>query len=134
MRANEFITEATYDYRWDEDKCGFFTTIDGVDQEFFPAKSKWDRSEANNKAKKASALARSNEVMAKRKEEDDAYQFDRPLTSLEIQWVELHKKLIAAANKRGEMTDQELSRYKQLQQVVRQSILYGTHPIMKDIV
>ena len=132
MRSSEFIAEAVYDYRWDEGKCGFFTTIDGQDAEFFPAKSKWDRSDANNKAKRASIMARSNEVVAKRKAEEDDYQINRPLTDLEKQWVNLHRTLIAAANRRGDMSQDELARYKQLQQVVRQSILHGTHPIMKE--
>ena len=120
-----------YDYHWDEEKCGFFVTVDGVLGEFFPAKSKWDRGAANDAAKKMANRLRSEEILKLRKKQEAEYQL-KPLSQLEAEWIGLHKKLIAAANKLVEMTEKELQRYKQITEVVRHTVLDGTHPAMQE--
>ena len=123
---------SNYDYRWDEEKCGFFVTVDGNDTEFFQATSKFDRGAANDAAKKRSARLRSEEILNLRNQREKEYQLNKPLSVLEIEWIGLQKKLIKAASKQGEMTDAELQRYKQITEVVRKSILEGWHPALSE--
>jgi hypothetical protein len=120
-----------FDYRWDEDRCGYFVTIDGQDAEFFEAKSKWDRSSANDAAKKRSLKLRNEQIASIRQAEYLDIQLNKPLRPLELEWIELHKKLIAACNKQGEMSESEIFRYKQIAECVRKSILEGWHPAVK---
>ena len=49
MKISEIVSKVDspkFDFVWDNDRVGFATTVDGQEVEFFPAKSKFDRSGA----------------------------------------------------------------------------------------
>jgi hypothetical protein len=130
------VNEANkYDYEWDEDKVGYHVTKNGnrVPDAFYKAKSLTSRSDADTAAKKHARRLDSEERSNAMKQREHDYQMNKPLSEIEKRWIDLHKKLHLAANKKGPMmTDDELKKYSSYGSVVRSSILNGTHPILKE--
>ena len=129
MRLDEIAVTRTgeekYDFHWDNDRVGFATTVDGEEIGFFPAKSKFDRSAAQDAAKKLMYKTRGDARLADQKRREHEYQYNKPLSTLEVEWVALMKRFMS-------LNDKELDRWKKLNQVVRRSLHDGSHPAMKD--
>ena len=129
MRLDEIAVTRTgeekYDFHWDNDRVGFATTVDGEEIGFFPAKSKFDRSAAQDAAKKLMLTTRGNARLAAQQEREREYQYNKPLSNLELEWVSLMKRFMS-------LNDKELARWQNLNQVVRRSLHDGSHPAMKD--
>lgn len=136
MKFKEFISEAmirkldnvVYDFHWDEKRQGFYTTVGDKEIEFFKANGPFDRSGAQEKAQKLMIKLYSDAVMKKRKEDDYKYQYEKPLSKLEQEFVELDKKMI-----KMKMTDQELKRWEQLAHsgIIRRSVTDRSHQAYK---
>jgi ribosomal protein L20 len=133
----EVMTEASkwgrHDYEWDQEKMGYHVTTDGKRTEhFYPAKSQFNRSEADSAAKKHAQSLHVAEVNADRNAREHSYQMDKPLSEVEKRWVDLDRKLVAHVNSKGAnaMTDDELNKYTSYGQAVRKSLLNHTHPAM----
>lgn len=129
MRLHEIEVTRTgdekYDFYWDNDRVGFATTVDGEEIGFSPAKSKFDRSAAQDSAKKLMLKTRGNARLAAQQEREREYQYNKPLSNLELEWVSLMKRFMS-------LNDKELARWQNLNQVVRRSLHDGSHPAMKD--
>lgn len=136
MKFKEFISEAmvrkldnvVYDFHWDEKRQGFYTTVGDKEIEFFKANSKFDRSGAQEQAQRLMIKLYSDAVTKKRKEDDHKYQYEKPLSKLEQEFVELDKKMI-----KMKMTDQELKRWEQLAHsgIIRRSVTDRSHQAYK---
>jgi len=130
MKINEITIkkdgQKKYDFHWDESRGGFAVTIDDEEQAFFKAKDpKWDRSGAQELAKKAMNRLRGDAIVKQQKEEEHKYQYDKPLSSLELEWAGMMKRFMT-------LNDKELVRWKNLNSVVRKSLHDGSHPFMKE--
>ena len=130
----EFITEAKYDYEWDNDHLGYHVTKDGqrVRDAFYKAKSTFDRGAADAAAKKHAIKLRGADKDADQKQREHDYQHNKPLSQLETEWVGLHKKLVSSLKNKTSLSDQELKRYSDLGKIVRNSLSDGTHKVMKE--
>lgn len=129
MRLDEIAVTRTgeekYDFHWDNDRVGFATTVDGEEIGFFPAKSKFDRSAAQDAAKKLMYKTRGDARLADQQRREHEYQYNKPLSELEIEWVGMMKRFMS-------LNEKELARWQSLNQVVRRSLHDGTHPALKD--
>ena len=129
MRINEVIsraTDPTYDFAWNNDRGGFAVTIDGEEQAFYKAKDpKWDRSGAQELARKHAIRLRSDAIVKKQRSEKHEYEYNRPLSVLEQEWANM-------TNRFTTLTDKELHRWKQLDSIIRDSLRDGTHPAIKQ--
>lgn len=129
MKVFEIMTPASldkdYTFAWDNDRVGFATIANGKEVGFFPAKSKFDRSGAQEQARKLAVKLRNEVLQADRERREHEYQYVKPLSQLEQEWAALHKRFMS-------LNDKELERWKQLGQVVRRSLHDETHPIFKE--
>lgn len=132
MKILEALQKTKWDFAWDNDRGGFYVTKNGeeVPDSFHKAVSYFDRSGAQTNARKQANALRSAEITAEFKEREHHLEFDRPLTNLEQEWVELDKKLVRAVKKQDTMTDDELARYSKLGDIVRKSLINHEHPAM----
>ena len=115
------------DFHWDDDRFGYYVTVNGqeIPDSFFKAKSQFDRIEAQEAAKKVMVQLRSDAAVKKRDEDYRRYQYDKPLTDLEKEWLELSKKFNSS-----ELDNKGLDRWSRLgQEVIRKSLHDGTHPL-----
>lgn len=127
MKINEVIAQngiPKTDYAWDEARCGFATLVDGEEVEFFKAKSKFDRSAANDAAKKLAQKYKVDAINADNKKREHEYQYVKPLSALEQEWAEMTNRFMS-------LNDKELARWQRLGEVVRKSLIDGTHPAVK---
>ena len=115
-----------YDWEWDEKKMGFHTTVNGVSKKFFKAKGFFDRSEAQEAAKTHMMHLYGDSMAAKRAADEHHFQFEKPLSQLEKEWVELEKRFM-------KLNDKELDRWKSLAHsgIIRKSLINGKHPEVK---
>ena len=116
-----------HDYQWDEDRFGYFVTTNGkeVPNGFFKAKSMFDRSDAQNQAQQMTFNLRSEATMAKQAKDKHFFQYEKPLSDLEKEWVELNNRFM-------KLNKQELDRWTSLgKAVVRRSLINGSHPAAK---
>ena len=127
MKINEIITQngiPKTDYAWDEARCGFATIVDGEEVGFFKAKSKFDRSAANDAAKKLALKYKVDAINADNAKREYEYQYVKPLSALEQEWAEMTIRFMT-------LNEKELARWQRLAEVVRKSLLNGTHPAVK---
>jgi len=125
MKIFEIENRQVYDFHWDGDREGYVATLNGEELGFHKAVSTWDRSDAQKAAKNQLVKHR----MDKHSKQAQDWQMNAPLTNLEKEWIALDKKLIATVrNKTEDFSDKELARYNGLAEVVRKSIINGTHP------
>ena len=126
MRFNELKESADYDFHWDEGRFGYYVVANGEERGFFKAKSMFDRSEAQDAAKKLMFKIRSDDVVARQKADQYQYQYVKPLSDIEKEWVELEKRYMS-------LNDEELARWLRLGKsgVVRKSMIDKTHPALK---
>jgi len=130
MKINEVVikrnTDNDYAFTWDNDRGGFAVTVDGEEQAFYKAKDpKWDRSGAQELARKHMIKLRAEATMKRQQAEKHEYEYNRPLSALELQWVEMTNRFMS-------LDDKELHRWKQLDQIIRDSLRDGTHPAVKQ--
>lgn len=113
----------TYDFRWDQKREGFVTLENGKEKGFFKAKSFFDRSEAQEEAKKLMIKLRSDHVTKVRAADEYEYQYNKPLSKLEQEWAEMTNRFMS-------LTDKELARWEQLWKsgVIRKSLMDDSHP------
>jgi hypothetical protein len=134
MKFKQFISEAikrklgdvVYDFHWDEKRFGYYVTVGGKEVEFFKAKGPFDRSGAQEQAERLIVKLYSEDHTAKRKADEYKYQYEKPLSNLEKEWVELQKRFM-------KLNDKELKRWEQLHQsgIIRKSLLDDSHPALK---
>ena len=120
-----------YDIRWDEDRCGFVSTKNGDEIAFFPAKSRWDRSEAQKQAALHGRQLQANEDRVIDMQREREIQYDKPLSVTELEWIELDKRIVRFLKDKDQsakLTNDEFKLYEKLGQFVRRSIIDGTHP------
>lgn len=132
MKITEFITEAARHTKYDfhrEPNNWFVATADGKEIGRFQGKSQWDSGAAQDAAKKCIVQHRAAAINAEDKIKHDQYQFEKPLRPLELEWVELEKKF---RRDYTSMTPAEIKRWEQLHEVLRSSLINGTHPAVKD--
>ena len=133
MKISEILSKrklnnVEWDYHWDNKREGFCVTVNGKEASFFKAKGIFDRSGAQKEAEQLIVKLHGDAWSADKKAKDDEFQYKKPLTNLEKEWVALAKRV----SKMDKMTDKELERYVTLgKEVVRRSLLDGTHPEVK---
>jgi hypothetical protein len=134
MSFKMFLEERKkYDYVWDDETTSYTVTIDGLKTDFtYQAKSKWDRSAAELAAKRHIGQLKKLEYDQENAKRDAELQA-KPLSTGELRWLELHKKLIHHIKTKTVMPEKELNLYKDLGPVLRRSLLDGSHPAMKDL-
>lgn len=129
MKINEITVtrngDEKYDFHWDDDRVGFATTVDGEEIGFFLAKSKFDRAAAQEAARKLMVKTRGEARLADQQRIEYEFQYNRPLSELELEWVGMMKRFMT-------LNDKELARWESLNQIVRKSLHDGSHPIMKE--
>ena len=118
-----------FDYRWDNEAVGFHVTMNGNDlpNEFFKAKGKFDRWGAEQSTRsRVSELTYAEEYYQK--------EVVRPLTALEVEYLELEKKLYNP-DSWNKCSEQEMNRALYLNQcgLMRDSVLRLTHPYVDGI-
>jgi hypothetical protein len=141
----KYITEVKefrdgYHIKWNADKVGYSTHHkDDADKElsFHKAKDEFDRGDAWEGAKKHIIRTISAQKSKEHNEREHYYQHVKPLSTLEHEWVGLHKKLKSSFNLPKDhpdrMNDKELDRYSKLGKsgIIRTSLLHDTHEVMK---
>lgn len=115
-----------YDYEWDNDNLGYHVTKNGerVKDGFHKAKSTFDRSAADESAKKHAQKLKVAEIKAEKEQRFNDVQMNKPLSEIEKRWVELHKRVKT-------LNHDELKKYVDYGQVVRKSLRDGSHPAVK---
>jgi hypothetical protein len=124
----DYIAEVIkYDYEWDNDALGYHVTKNGerIKDGFHKAKSTFDRGDADAAAKKHAQKLKSDEIVADRKQREQDIQQNKPLSQLEKEWSELHRRKNTLDNK-------EFKRYSDLYGVVRKSLRDGSHHSLKE--
>ena len=118
-----------FDYRWNNEAVGYNVTMNGNDvpNMFFKAKGKFDRSAADRQARQQVGRL----IYAEK-----CYQREvvRPLTELEIEYLELVKKS-GHPELWNTVTDREMERALQLNRsgLMRDSVLRLTHPYVDGV-
>ena len=80
-------------------------------------------------AKKQAIAADASDRKEQAVKDKHRHQYETPLSEIEKEWLQLDKKMHSEAkSKTYSLTDKDLKRYKQLGQIVRMSIIDGTHP------
>lgn len=126
------MTEGSrHDYQWDQEKLGYHVTTDGKPIHFYPAKSQFNRSEADEAAKTHARKLHTDEVKAARANHEHDIQMNKPLSEVEKRWAELDKKLIHSVRHGGEFTDDDHNKYQLYGGAVRKSLLNHSHPAME---
>jgi hypothetical protein len=113
-----------WDFLWDEDRLGFYVTHNGKELEFFKANGYFDRSGAQDSAQKLMFKLRGAAAMARKAREHHEYQYNKPLSDLEKEWVALDNRFMQLN------VDTELKRWEQLADsgIIRKSLIDGSHP------
>lgn len=127
MKIDEIVNRIgmpKFDFAWDNERVGFITTRDGEEIQFFPAKSKFDRSGAQDQAKRLALRMRNELIAADNRKREHEYQFERPLSKLEQEWAEMTNRFMS-------LSPQEVERWNQLMPAIRRSLQDGTHPAVK---
>ena len=132
MRATEFMKEAArhtkYDFHREPDNW-FVVTANGEEIGRFQGKSQFDSGAAQDAAKKCIAQHRAAAINAEDKIKYDEIQFNKPLSPLELEWIGLEKKFRTDYKS---LSDKEVNRWEQLHQILRKSLIDGTHPAVKE--
>ena len=127
MRANN-----KYSFAWDEERCGFSAIVYGGEVAFYPANSRWDRSSAQMQAIKHINNLRIAELNADLAQHEHDYQYNTPLSTVELKWIELDKKIVRFLKDKDQsakLTNDEFKLYEIFGKTVRRSIIDGTHPV-----
>jgi len=132
MKLNEIRARSKWDFKWDDDRVGFYVTKDGVEipDAFYKANSIFDRSSAQSSAKQHMIKLRTQEWNTQKDVDYKTNQYEKPLTDIEKSFIELDKQLIDAVKNKTKMNPNDLERYTLYGQYVRKSILDHTHPAM----
>jgi hypothetical protein len=141
MKLRDFLCEHAYSrenyvvkfHENEDDPGGYYEVFHGIKsigKHPFTHISK-NASIALDAAKKqlnAAYFAEQKEANDKREHQN---QYEKPLSALEQEWVELDKQLVKAARSgKYEMSDRDLDRYNKLSGIIRKSLLNDTHPSM----
>jgi hypothetical protein len=117
-----------YDFHWQEEPMGFYVTVNDkpVANGFFAAKDMFNRSDAQEQARKLALTLASDAIIARRKVDDYNFQYKKPLSKLEQEWAEMQNRFMS-------LSDEELARWERLWKsgTIRKSLQDGTHPAVK---
>lgn len=119
-----------YDFHWDAKREGFFVTINSkpVKDLFYKAKGIFDRSDAQEQAKKMMIKLVSDAIITHDKAKQHEYQYNKPLSDLEKEFADLETKFYNL-----ELDDKGVKRWLDLANsgIIRKSLLDKTHPATK---
>jgi hypothetical protein len=119
-----------YDFQWDSKREGFVVTVNSkpVKDLFYKAKGIFDRSGAQEQAQKMMIKLVSDAIQVHDDAKQYEYQYVKPLSDLEKEFVELEKKFY-----KKQLDQKGIDRWLDLGKsgIIRKSLIDQTHPAVK---